>query len=411
MQTVDLAFTIGAGTVLVLGLVAGYVKNRLWVAEPVICLAVGILIGPAMSQILTPTELGLKPTPQLEQVAHLTLSVAVMGAALRLPSGYVLREWRSLAIALVLGLPAMAAAGAGIAAVVFGLSLLPALMVGTVLAPTDPVVASSIASGRAAEDHLPARTRYFLTAESGANDGLGLMLVLLPVFLASQPADVAWNEWISRVLIWEVLAAVLIGTVCGEVAGRLLLWAIRQPFSDAHSITTISLALSLTVLFAVRLIGSDGILAVFTAGLLLKRHLAMVDTLHEHTQEAIGRFFDLPVFVLFGTMLPWSDWMDMGWKGLAFAGAVLTFRRLPIWLVFAPLMPAVKRPRESLFLGWFGPMGIASIYYALLVSERTEFDQVWPIVSLVVSASILSHGVAATPLTQLMGRLQAREGN
>lgn len=404
MPDVDLAFTIGAGTVLALGLVAGYIKNRLWVAEPLICLVVGILVGPAMLRALTPAELGWQPDPHLKGVAHLTLGIAVMGAALRLPANYGRRTWRDLGIALGIGLPLMAATGTGLAALILGLPLLPALVIGALLSPTDPVVASSISSGREAERNLPGRTRWLLTGESGANDGLGLLFVLLPVLLMTEPATAAWHEWATTVLLWEVLGAVLIGAACGEAAGRLLIWAIRQPFSEDQSITTIALALSVTVLFAVRLIGSDGILAVFTAGLLLKRHLEQVETIHEHTQEAIGRFFDLPVFVLFGAMLPWSEWLAMGWRGPAFAAAVLVLRRLPWWLLLRPLFPTIRTRTEALFLGWFGPVGIASIYYALLVQERTGWQEAWPIASLVVTASILAHGITATPLTKLAGR-------
>lgn len=399
-----MAMTIGAGTVLFLGIVAGYVNNRLWIAEPLICLVVGILVGPVGLGAVVPRNLGISPVPHLEEVAHLTLGIAVMGAALRLPSRYVRRNKRNLAVVLCLGLPAMAAASAGMAAMILGLSLLPALMVGAVLAPTDPVVANSITSGRMAERCLPRPVRDLLTAESGANDGLGLLFVLLPVLLATEAAGAAWADWASRVVLWEVLGAVLIGVACGEAAGRLLIWAIRQPFSDEHSITTVALALSLTVLFSVRMIGSDGILAVFVAGLMLKRHLEKEKTHHEHTQEAIGRFFDLPVFVLFGAMLPWAGWAGLGWRGGLFAALVLAFRRLPWWLLLRPLMPAVETRAEAGFLGWFGPVRIASIYYALLVQDRTGLGEIWPIASLVVAASILAHGVTATPLTALAGR-------
>ncbi len=404
-MSIDLAFTIGAGTVLLLGVVAGYVRNRLWLAETMICLGVGIAVGPAVLDALSPDDLGWAPVPHLEEIAHFTLGIAVMGAALRLPAGYWRRNRRDLAVALCLGLPLMAAAGAGLAHAILGLPLIYAAMVGAALSPTDPVLANSITGGRLAEANLPERTRHLLTAESGANDGLGLLLVLLPVLLVGEPLAAAVVEWSRRVFLWEVVGAVLIGAACGEAAGRLLIWAIRRPDAEGHSITTIVLALSITVLFFARMIGSDGILAVFAAGLSLKRHLDKEETTHEHTQAAIGRFFDLPVFVMFGAMLPWAEWRDLGWRGPGFALAVLALRRLPWWLMLKPLLPAVRSRTEVFFLGWFGPIGIASIYYALLVLDRTGFEEIWPIVSLVVTASIVAHGVSATPLTQLAGRM------
>jgi sodium/hydrogen antiporter len=404
MWEVDLSLLIAAGTVLVLGVFAGYVKNRMWVSETVICLLIGFLIGPYAFKLLDPETLGLRPDPFLAEISHVTVGIAVMGAAIRLPANYFRRSWRDIATAIGIGLPLMAFSGSVIAAVALGLPLLPACVLGACLCPTDPVVANSITSGRIAEENLPARTRNLLTAESGANDGVALLLVLLPVLLIQAAPEEALREWLLRVLLWEVCAAVAIGVLCGRLAGKLLLWAYRQPFSDSHSIVTIVLALSLTVVSGVRLIGSDGILAVFVAGLAIKPSLDVEETRHEHAQEAIGRFFDLPVFVVFGAMLPVAEWMELGWRGLAFAAGLVFLRRLPWWLLLRPLFPQVLSRSEALFLGWFGPMGVASIYYAIVASERAVLPEIWPAASLAVTVSIFVHGIPATPVTRRNGR-------
>ena len=399
MTSFNAGLAIAGGTVLALGLVAGYIRNRLWIAETVLCVLVGVLVGPAVAGLLDFAEVGWSPTPHLLEAARLTLGISVMGAALRLPPHYESRAARDLALSLGIGLTLMWLTGAALAVLILGLPLLPALVLGAVLAPTDPVTASAVASGKSADRHLPARLRNLLTAESGANDGLGLLFVLLPVLLLLHAPGEALSEWTTRVLLWEVMGAVIIGTLCGEVSGRLLAWAFRQPFSESHSTITVGLALSITVLTVVRLMGSDGILAVFAAGLRLNRYVKRAETRHEHAQEAIGRFFNLPVFILFGAMLPWHDWSGLGWTGIGFAVAVLAFRRLPWWLLFGRRLAAVQSPAEAAFLGWFGPIGVATIYYSLLAGHRAGLDQIWPAASLVVLASVVAHGLSATPLT------------
>ena len=77
-------------------------------------------------------------------------------------------------------------------------------------------------------------------------------------------------------------------------------------------------------------------------------------------QDAVARFFDIPIFVLLGVLLPWQGWAELGWHGVAFAAAILLFRRLPAWFVIGRLLPSVSTPRETAFNGWFGPIGIAA---------------------------------------------------
>ncbi len=310
MSGFNIGVALAGGTVLALGLVAGYVKNRLWIAESTICLVLGIIVGPAVLGLLDFSKLPVDPFLVLKEAARVTLGISVMAAALRLPAGYNLRHFRALAILLGPGLLLMWLASFGLAWLFIGGPLLVVLAIGAALVPTDPVVAGAIASGGLADRLLPARIRDLLTAESGANDGLALLFVMLPVLLLEHGTGEAMGEWLTRVLLWEILGAVAMGFAAGWVAGRLLCWARRQPYSETQSTVTIGLALSITVLAIVRLIGSDGILAVFVAGAVLNRSLPESLERHEEMQHAVGRFFDLPVFILIGAMLPWSAWFE-----------------------------------------------------------------------------------------------------
>jgi NhaP-type Na+/H+ or K+/H+ antiporter len=106
--------------------------------------------------------------------------------------------------------------------------------------------------------------------------------------------------------------------------------------------------------------------------------------------------------------LPWRGWLELGWAGLRLVAAVLLFRRIPAVLALRPLLgPLRAKGKDVLFLGWFGPVGAAALYYAAFSLRETGIEEVWTVGSLVICASVLVHGVSATPLTKLYGRLPA----
>ncbi|WP_254524861.1 cation:proton antiporter [Natrinema caseinilyticum] len=158
------------------------------------------------------------------------------------------------------------------------------------------------------------------------------------------------------------------------------------------------------VLGGVKLLGSDGILAVFVAGLLFNRFAEATDEVDEQkVQETVLRLFTVPIFVLFGLVMPWNQWLALGWSGVALAGCILLFRRVPTMVVFDRTVDPIGT-RGALFAGWFGPIGIAAIFYATVAHRFLGAEIVWAVTSLVVASSIFVHGITATPLTKLYGR-------
>jgi len=101
----------------------------------------------------------------------------------------------------------------------------------------------------------------------------------------------------------------------------------------------------------------------------------------EHFKEAFGRFFDLPVMILFGAVIPWQGWADLGWHGAVFAVGIFLLRRPPVWLLLGRFMPWAGPPR-ALFGGWFGPIGGAALFCAVEIQGRMGLHTVWPVVSL-----------------------------
>jgi sodium/hydrogen antiporter len=90
-------------------------------------------------------------------------------------------------------------------------------------------------------------------------------------------------------------------------------------------------------------------------------------------------------------------------SGSRIAGLVIAARRLPAWLALAAVTPGL-RAREMIFAGWFGPVGIAALYYALLAEKLTGLEMLWPVTSLMICVSVIPHGITATPFSRLLGR-------
>jgi sodium/hydrogen antiporter len=396
------------GLLLLLGMLGGLLKERTFVSEPLIALLAGVLIGPAALGLLDLVDLGNQALI-LEEAALVTLGVALVGVALRLPVGYSRRNWRLLFVLLGIVMPLMWIAGSFLVYLIVGVPFWVAVMIGAIVTPTDPVVASSIVAGGVAERNLPAKLRHAISAESGFNDGLALPFVVLPVLVLSEPPGEVLGHWLTHTVLLEIVAGAALAALMGYLAGKTLRWAERKETMERTSLLTISLALSLTVLGVTELLHLNGVLAAFVAGVVFNfAGSSEAKENQEEIQEAISRFFDLPIFVLLGMALPWQGWLDLGWRGPLLVVAVLLLRRLPAVLVLRPLLgPLRGRAKDVLFLGWFGPIGAAALYYAAFSLRETGIEEAWMVGSLVICASALVHGVTATPLTKFYGRLPA----
>lgn len=401
MREFNVALLVVGALVLVVGLASGYLQRRSVLSEPLIALLIGVVLGPLGFGVLRPRGWG-DPLAILEEVTRLTLALSLMSTALRLPRGYLRGHWRPLALMLGVVMPLSWLVVGGLGAWL-GLPPLIALLVGAVAAPTDPVLAGAIVSGEAARQNIPGRVRHLLSAESGANDGLAYPLALLPILLLHRPAAEALSEWLLRVVLWEVLGSAALGVLLGWLAG----WArcvVRPGQPDEIDLTSVG-ALAFVILAGTKLLGMDGVFAVFVAGVTLKATQPQLERA-QGTQEALNRFFVLPVFVLLGLLLPWREWVALGWAGVTLALGALVLRRLPLVLALRPLIAPLHRPRDALLLGWFGPIGVGALFYAALGQRETGSLLPWTVGSLLVVASVVAHGLSATPLTRAFGQAE-----
>lgn len=317
-----------------IGLGLGLFSRRLRylpLSEPLVALVVGAALGPSVVGVL---ELEM-PVEALGIAAEISLALSLMAVAMRFDLDQIRRELRGVAVLVTAVLVGMAVVTTGLAVAALALSAAGAWLLGAVLAPTDPVLSSSIVAGDAAERELPLRTRVVLSVESAANDGLSFALVALGI-VAVEDGSLLSEIGLSAV---ELVVGVAAGIVIGWVAGRLLILTERHREVEHSAVLMLTVSLAVGTLGAVSLIGGQALVGVFVAGLAYNREVSRSERSEEwEVQEAVNQYLVLPVFVLLGVALPWSGWGGLGWRGPAFVVAVLVLRRLPLVLAARPLL-------------------------------------------------------------------------
>lgn len=401
MKPFDVAIALFSIIIIVLGLFYKRLKKSVF-NETLLSMLCGIALSPFIFNILKVAEWG-KTENIMEKACRLTLSMALMATAFRIPQQYLTGNKRIQATLLLLVMPAMFLTSATIIHFMTGLDWLLSLLIGAVITPTDPVLAGTVVTGETAEKWLPQRIRDTISFESGANDGLAFPFVMLCVLLIEKPGH-AWQEWLTKTLLWETGGAITLGLTLGYVFGKLLEWCIKKNFTGKPAILAFALSVGFFVLTALELIGVNSILAVFVVGLMLKKTLGeQEDIEEEEIQEMMSRLFTIPIFVFFGLILPWQQWAALGWSSVGTLVLILLLRRLPFLLLTKPLLKGFSL-KDAAFIGWFGPIGVAALFYCFYTYKKLQMEEIWIISSLVVFGSVIVHGMTAYPLLKKYGK-------
>ena len=403
MEHLNVIATILGGMVLIFGLGSSWLQ-RSPLPPTVLALGLGVLIGPAGAGWIDLAELGER-VRILEALARLTLGIGLVGVALRIPREYPRQNWRELTVLTGSAMLLMFCISTALVHLILGLPLALAAVIGAIVTATDPIASSPIVTGPLAEKTLPDRIRNAISFESGANDGLGYLLVFLPFLILTRPAGEVLSHWLLDTVLYDVVFATLLGCAIGYVGGRLLRSSAQRELVAEHWRLVYTVALALFAIGAGRLIGSDEVLVVFAAGVAFVQVVSSSDRKNEeHGQEAVNRFFAIPIFVVLGTAIPWAGWGKLGAGGVLLALAVLLLRRPVVMLLLRPVLSTLRSWPDTLFMAWFGPIAVAAIYYATLMEHKLGNPLIWDVVSLVVCASVIAHGMTAAPFTRWYGR-------
>ena len=426
------AWFVIAGGLLISVALTGSVLKRLPLTAAIYYLGVGALLGPWGAGLLTLTALDDAVALERLTEAAVVMSLFTAGLKLRLP--FSDGRWRR---PVVLATVAMALTIGGIAALsmtFLGLSLGAAVLLGAVLAPTDPVLASDV---QVSHEHDAEPVRFSLTGEAGLNDGTSFPFVMLGLgLLGTHELGVYGLRWVAIDLVWAVGAGLGVGTLCGAGIGKLVLY-LRREHREAVGLDEF-LALGLIALSygIALLVHGYGFLAVFAAGLSMRRiereHsevlpppdvAAPVSKEEQATDpssapaymaravldfnEQLERLGELAVVIVIGAML--ADIQQVGPGAWLAAWLFLVIRPAAtlVSLYRAPLSRA-----QRAFIAWFGVRGVGSLYYlayAITHGAAAPDDRMLADITLVIVAtSIVLHGVSVTPVMQRYSRLTRR---
>jgi sodium/hydrogen antiporter len=409
MDYFSVILAVIGGLVILLGFASKKIAQS-FIPIPLLATIIGIVIGPEVLDFINIFDIG-NENLILEKAARLTLGIGLVGVALRIPKEFPRMNWRSLLILIFAGMPLMWIISSGIMYFVLGVNIWMALLLGAIITPTDPIAASPIVTGKVAEKNIPDKIRHTISFESGANDGLSYLFVFLPfLMMIYSPENAAWH-WFKKYFLYDVLAATAAGILLGYAAGLLLNYSEKRDIIKEEWRLVYAVGLGLLAVGLGRLMKSDEVLLVFAAAATFDQVLRSEDrSVEEKGNEAVNRLFSYPIFTLFGTAIPWNLWANLGWSTIIILVIlILLFRRVPVLLILQPLLKRSISIKDSLFMGWFGPVAVAAIYYANLTQEVLGESLIWSVTSLIIFSSVIVHGLTSTPLTKLYGRIKREE--
>jgi sodium/hydrogen antiporter len=311
------------------------------------------------------------------------------------------REWHLPLRKLLLAMPITAVIVALATKVLTDLSWTEAFLVGALLSPTDPVLSSSVVNN----PRVPRVIRHSLNLESGLNDGVALPAVL--AFTAALAADSDFVWW--RFLLQDVSLGVAYGLLTGYLASRALPRGRDLERSmAAHQRALYALGVAfLTYGLTTLPPHGNGVIAVFVCAIVLGIRRPDIQKYFEQSDDII-EIVKLGVFVVFGSLLTLDGLFTDGWAAVAIVVVtLLVARSVAVWIALAGT--GVDQAEKG-FMAWFGPKGVATMTFSLLVLNAgiEQGERIFNLAALVVVCSVVVHGLSDTPGSEWIGRRAER---
>ncbi len=404
------------------------------VTFPIVYVTLGIVLYALPLQLPDPDP--LKYGVATERLTELAVLVALVGAGLRIDTPFGWRRWAPTWRLLGLTMPLCILAGAWLGHSMLGLGLASALLLGAVLAPTDPVLASDVQVGGPGEGREDP-VRFSLTSEAGLNDGLAFPFVWLAIALSlviggaqADGAGSGWLElywldtgwlksawfmrWLWLDVVWRVGGGVVIGWLVGYALMHLIFRTRPEAQLSRTSDGLAALAITLFVYGVAELCHAYGFLSVFVAALVI-RHYTRSHEYHETLNlfaEQCERLLTALLLILLGGTVSIGILGPLLWIDVVFALVfVLLVRPLLGWISLAR---STLSTRERWVVSVFGIRGMGSFYYLAFAFNHGRFDdhpRLWAIVTLVVLLSVLVHGISAHGVMARLDAWRTRRGH
>ncbi len=353
-------------------------------------------------------------------LSEITLAVILFSDAVRIDLRRLRRHLAIPVRLLGIGLPLTIILGAFVNSLLFpDLPLAQVALLAAVLAPTDAALGSAVVE----DDGVPARERLALNVESGVNDGMvvPVVAILTALVIDESRSSAQWIGFVAQQIGWGVG----LGVVVGGLSITVLRAANSRGWADARFEQLATFAVPMIALFGAQALSGNSFIAAFVAGLTFgsfgaandrdvdvaeSSGHALSERLDAFTEDA-AQLLAIGAFFVFGNVLLPEVWGAITLPVAVCAVMTLTVgRMLPVWIsLIGTSMPPVSR----LFVGWFGPRGLASIVFGLLLLEEIESiegagEQLFAVIAVTVTASILLHGASAAPGAGAYGRWAQR---
>ncbi|MBD2301875.1 sodium:proton antiporter [Nostoc sp. FACHB-87] len=399
-------FLIGL-VLLVVTLASGWI-TRLPLSFALIYLLVGIFLGPYGLGLIQLRRDDVFNAELLERLTEFVVIISVFSCGLKIISPLNLRVWgitsRLIGILMPISIFSLAAVGK----LFLGMNWGEAILLGAILAPTDPVLASEV---QLTDTNDRDELRFGLTSEGGLNDALAFPFVYFGIYALK---DDNWNNWFKQWIVIDIFWAIAAAIFMGILVPKIIVWfdqhiqkrrSADKLMEDFVGISIILLTYSLT-----EFVNGYGFLAVFVAGLVVQRSyhnpekpLAQLEFI-----EQLEKLLEVGTILLLGSILLFKPMVDYAWQSLV----VIIFlffliRPLGAWISTISKHPLSSHryylhPGTRWLFGWFGIRGVGSLYYLAyafgngLKGEVAE--QIAWITYTTIVVSVILHGISATPL-------------
>jgi sodium/hydrogen antiporter len=362
------------------------------VTPAMVFVVVGVLVGPLVIDELTaaPTGEGVRT------LAEATLAVVLFADASRIKPRVLRREYAVPLRLLGLGLPLTIAAGAVLAAVIFGqLDATEAIVLAILLAPTDAALGEAVVT----EPRLPSRIRQGLNVESGLNDGICVPLLLIALAAAEIEDNASSSHLAIRVVAEQIGYGVLGGVAAGLAAAGVVAIAYDRGLITESWLQVLPVAGAGLAYGIAAALGGSGFIAAFVAGAIFGALASRESEQASRLSEEVGELLGGVTLLVFGAVLLGPALEHLTWQIALYAVLSLTLiRMLPV--AVAMIGTGARTPTIG-FLGWFGPRGLASIVFAVIVVEEAHLPQAATILAttyVTIGLSVIAHGISAAPL-------------
>ncbi|HEU0303717.1 MAG TPA: cation:proton antiporter [Gaiellaceae bacterium] len=382
----------------VAALVLGYagVSRRLErsvVSAAMVFVAGGLVAGP---EVLGWFDLEVDHQ-SVRVLAEATLTVVLFADASRIDIGALRREYELPVRLLGIGLPLTIIAGTLAAVVVVSeLTWLEALVLAIVLAPTDAALGQAVVTDR----RLPSRVRQGLNVESGLNDGICVPLLFIALAAAEADEDILSVSGAAHLVLEEIGYGIVGGIVAGAAGAYVIRFAERRGLVDEDWLQVIPLAAAALAYGIAAPLGGSGFIAAFVGGFVFGAIGRDGRSGITYVTDATGLTLAGVTFVVFGAVALGPALGELDLQVALYAVLSLTaVRMVP---VAVSLLGMHARPPTVGFVAWFGPRGLASIVFAVLVLEGSQLEHVDTMVvaaAITVALSVVAHGLTAVPLT------------